>query len=1437
MAERRYIGLDAGSISVKLIVQDEGLRIIHESYERHYGQPLKVAMNLLEKTEPANCLGITGSVGKLLASILSVEFVNDIIAQSTAVSRFYPGIKTIIEMGGECSRLIILENGILKDFSMNSICAAGTCSFLDQQAERLNLTIEEFAELAMKSKKPPRIAGRCSVFAKSDMIHLQQIATPDYDIIAGLCFAVARNFKSTICSGKKIHTPVIFIGGAASNKGVVRAFREVFELGDNLVIPEHHLTMGAIGAAMMAAKKLVNGELQAKEEYIKKLEEYLRSADGYQGEGLTPLKIQGSELRVDSLNTCQIQTSNSQLSTLNSQLPKIPAYLGIDVGSISTNLAVLDEDKNLLAKRYLMTAGRPIEAVRKGLDEIGDEIGDYVVIKGVGTTGSGRYMIADFVGADIVKNEITAQATAAIEIDATVDTIFEIGGQDSKYISIDNGVIVDFEMNKVCAAGTGSFLEEQAEKLSISIKDEFSDMALSSCSPCRLGERCTVFMETALVSNLQRGAPKDNLVAGLSYSIVYNYLNRVVGDKRIGNNIFFQGGVAFNRGVVAAFEKVLGRRITVPPDHDVTGAIGMALIAMRYMKGSYELRVKSYELKDKENSRLNSELRTLNSKLQTKFKGFGLSKRNYTINPFECKGCSNLCEIKQVKIEGEGSSLFYGSRCEKYDVKRKSRAEEIPDLFKRREELLTAAYERCINNTQHSTVSFPDTRPKIGLPWMLFFQEYLPFWGTLLRELGFNVVLSDKTNRSIINSGVESVVVETCFPIKVAHGHVLDLIQKGVDTIFVPSFINLNTEKDIYRRGVSCPYVQTIPYVLKTIVKDIDIVRPVVDMSRGRGFLENEIKNVFEKYNLSIRSIRRAIDTAFKAQAEFYNAIQKEGSKILKDVSEGKYPRAIVIVGRSYNSVDSGVNLDIPRKLRDMDVIPIPMDFLPLNTIDISDEFPNMYWRSGQRILGAAEFIRKNKYLNAIYITNFGCGPDAFIIRYFKERMGGKHFLQIEIDEHSADAGVITRCEAFLDSIENIGNVAIDEIKRLRTVTINRGSRERRTLYIPRMADHAFALAAAFQGSGVDAEVLPESDADTVELGRKYTSGKECYPCTLTTGDMVKMVKSSGFRPEKSAFFMPSGTGPCRFGQYNFFQRLVLDELGYNGVPIYSPNQDSTFYKELGIVGSDFIKKAWMGIVASELLIKSIHETRPYEKNKGETEALYRTYLPKVADAIRSKDGVIEVLRDARRDFEAIPVCRDIKKPLIGILGEIFVRFNAFSNENIIKKIEALGGEVWLSPFEEWLYYVNYMAIKKAWLKREYLALTDILIKYIYQKKVEHRFAKEFDGYLKSLHEPTTLKILSNASPYVHRSFEGETILSIGKGVDFVMRGTAGIVNTMPFNCMPGTIVTALLKKVSEDHDNISVLNMAYDGQEHAGSETKIEAFMHQAKQRWEKKL
>jgi predicted CoA-substrate-specific enzyme activase len=1371
------IGLDAGSVSVKGVVLDEAGKVLQRQYRSHRGNPLLVALEMLKAlSEHGDCLlAITGSAGKLLAGILGIEPLNEIAAQAYAARKLYPHIRTIIEMGGEDSKLILLDDDGMKDFTMNSVCAAGTGSFLDQQAERLRLGIEEFSELSLASQKPPRIAGRCSVFAKSDMIHLQQIATPVEEIVAGLCFAVARNFKSTIACGRSIAPPVSFHGGVAANKGVVRAFREVLGLAELFVPPDHAL-MGALGAAMKAKDEHSGApfRLEALETHLSWTRE---STTGHK-----PLLQEG-----DTFIERHVAESRDAVQTLPAENTRTKCYLGIDVGSISTNVAVIDSKGRLLCKRYLMTAGRPIEAVRQGLREAAAELGDRVEIAGVGTTGSGRYMIADYVGADIVKNEITAQATAAVFIDPSVDTIFEIGGQDSKYISIENGSIVDFEMNKACAAGTGSFLEEQAEKLNISVKHEFAECAFSSPCPTKLGERCTVFMENSLMANLRKGIAKSDLLAGLAYSIVQNYLNRVVAGRRIGRNLFFQGGVAFNKSVVAAFEKHLGMHVTVPPNHDVTGAIGMALSVMRHMLSA--------------------------GKSRSSFKGFDRVDLPYDVSSFSCGGCPNTCEINRVQVEGEKTLLFYGGRCEKYDVNRKE-TRDIPDLFKFRDEQLRRAVPP--NGGQHF-------RGKIGIPYVFFFSDYLPFWATMLSRLRFDLEVSPQPNRQIVDLGLESALSEACFPVKVAIGHIKYLKERGVDVLFLPSFVNLNTLNDEYPLGAACPHTQSIPYIGRLAVTGVEILAPVVDLSRGREILATELGRCFKRFGVKRREIQDAIKAAEQAQTDFAKTLRAKGREVLAGLRD----RAIVIVGRAYNAFERGMNLRIHEKLTTLGVMAIPMDMLPLEDHAIAEEWPNMYWRSGQRMLRAARFIAGHDLLYPLVIGNFSCGPDSFILKYLKDELRGKPFLHIEIDEHSADAGVITRCEAFLDSIGKRRDAIVETLPVKRSAAIL--SLKNLRVYFPPISDHALAVAAAFERCGVDTEMLPESDREAVEIGMKHVSGKECYPCAITTGDMLRKALSPGFDPSRSAFFMPSGSGPCRFGQYNVFHQRVLESVGLPDVRVFAPNQDDGLCDALKTVRGDLALAAWKGIVAVDLLTKCLHESRPYERQNGAADELYRHHLQRLVNSVAGRNGRLEnTLKSMRMDFANLPRTGE-RRPLIGILGEIYVRSNRFSNEGLVRKVEKLGGEVLLSTFGEWIFYIHAMSIRRCMLRRDFPAAAKDAVKRYFTRKIEKRYARPFRGHLRTLHEPSVKQLLRMSAPYIPDTFEGEAVLSIGKSLDLAGGGASGIINVMPFGCMPGTIVAGVMQAVKRECE-IPFITLAYDGTESSAHEMQLEAFMDQAR-------
>jgi predicted CoA-substrate-specific enzyme activase len=1004
-----HVGLDVGATSLKLVVlspsdsflQDrkpsaEFLRVEFPAgsplagrlfavsrYRRIQGNPQQAAYELLAEFEEwagrlaIGTLRATGSGGRRIADLLGCGYENEFRALAKGVRAFYPEVRTIFEMGGASSRYLRINPhdgseylGIV-DYQSSGDCAAGTGSFMDQQASRLRYAVEEAAAAACAEETAARIAGRCSVFAKTDMIHAQQRGYSTGQILRGLCEAIARNFKSSIVRGRPVVAPVLFVGGMAMNEAVRRAMAQVFHLtAAAFVQPELPYCLSALGAALFATEQ--------KER---------------------PMRIEISALAVKELAStepaCSEPLSMERVRLLRREVAKaevepgtgrIEAYLGIDVGSVSTNLVVLDGTGSLLKEIYISTAGRPIEVVNDGLQEIEREMGQRLEIRGVGTTGSGRELIGELVGADAVNDEITAHKTGAMHVcqqvgTGTVDTIFEIGGQDSKFIRLDRGVVVDFTMNEACAAGTGSFLEEQAEKLGISIKGEFAELALASKRPARLGERCTVFMDRDLTAALLDGAQVGDLCAGLAYSVAMNYLNRVVRGRKVGEVIYFQGGTAYNDAVAAAFAQILKKTIIVPPHNGVIGAIGMALLARERMQGTEP---------------------------HSRFRGYDLNRVDYTSRDFVCRACSNDCDMKEFVIEGQ--KTYWGDKCSDKFRKRTrvDREPAIADLFESRDKLLLRAWRPKIAG-----------RRTVGIPRAMFFYDRFPFWSTYLQEMGCRVVLSPASNGAIASRGEELALAQPCFPVQVAHGHAEALFKAGADFVLLPNMVDLESPALDSGQSHLCPWNQTLPFVVRSATGFEEVrerlLAPTVHFRLGAKTVKEELRRFSREQGWEHRISDQAVEAAYDAQRVFQQALLSTGRRALSQIAESGQP-AIVLVGRAYNLYDRSMNCDIPRKLRTLySVNVVPLDFLPLDQEDISSINANMYWSSGRQILAAAKFTDRDPDLHVIYISNFKCGPDSFI-KPFLPVAAGKPALFLQFDAHSNDAGYLTRCEAYLDS-------------------------------------------------------------------------------------------------------------------------------------------------------------------------------------------------------------------------------------------------------------------------------------------------------------------------------------------------------------------------------------------------------------------------------------
>jgi predicted CoA-substrate-specific enzyme activase len=986
--QRSFEALCAGNQAFRMMTWDapggRRLPLILSEYRRIAGSPIQSTFDLLQEfyelvpESRVEGIRVTGSGSRTIAKILGIYFENEFKAIATMFGEFYPHVKTVFELGGESAKYIRLEKQpetnqcTITDYDRSGECAAGTGSFLDQQSLRMGYAVEEVGGLVCSAGCAARIAGRCSVFAKSDMIHAQQKGYSPQEILRGLCDAVARNFKSSIVKSRPVEAPVALIGAVSQNAGITKALREVFQLQEqDLFVPELYAWCGAIGTALLEAA-------ERKKRSMREIHRLSQHDAETAVSDTKPLSMQDVVLLRDRVAPYVPPPGDAP----------IPVYIGIDIGSVSTNVVVMDERGALVQDIYLRTAGRPIEAVQQGLTEVEEKWGARLLVKGVGTTGSGRELIAELVGADVVNDEITAHKTGALYISETlggepVDTIFEIGGQDSKYISIENGVVVDFAMNEACAAGTGSFLEEQAEKLGISIKGEFANLALSSAAPTRLGERCTVFMERDVTGWLHKGESVPNIVAGLAYSIALNYLNRVVRGRKVGKVIYFQGGTAYNDSVAAAFAAVLGKKITVPPYNGVMGAIGMALIARQWQEATHGA---------------------------SRFRGYDLRRLKMATRDFVCKACSNFCDIKEFVIEGQKS--YWGDKCS--DKFRKpsvtGRKPVIEDLFAYREKLLEEIA---------STKAARPGKLRVGIPRAMSMIDQFPFWHAYFRELGIETVLSPATDPRIAAAGVEMAMAQPCYPIEVAHGHVQALLEAGVDYVLLPNLLNAEAEEGSKSTAHYCPWNQTLPFVIQS-APPLEPHRhkfliPQLHFQLGREQVKAGLFEAMRKLGVGRRDNERAVDAAYAAQREFQGKLIEAGRRALDVLDETGEP-GLLLVGRSYNIYDRNVNCDIPRKLRHRyGANVIPLDFVVTGRESVSDLHPNMYWASGRKILAASRLAGSRPNLHVVYISNFKCGPDSYI-KHFTREAAGAPLLVLQFDGHGNDAGYMTRCEAYLDS-------------------------------------------------------------------------------------------------------------------------------------------------------------------------------------------------------------------------------------------------------------------------------------------------------------------------------------------------------------------------------------------------------------------------------------
>ena len=1056
------LGMDIGTSTVKLVLL-KNQEIEKQWMAVHHGNPfvcLKKGLSALElDADTPFSLCVTGSnTEALLEQAPDIPSFGDIPAVVEGVRQIVPQAGSVIEIGSQGARFITDLQSRAPQFAVNEHCAGGTGSFFEDQMSRVGCRLGDYSSLVEQAQSVPRLSGRCAVFAKTDIIHRQQEGVSTPDILLGLCYAMIRNYKATIVRRLPVCKPVVFCGGVTCNSGVIRAIREVFGLTEEeLIVPEFARYEAALGAALKASGSFT----------LRQLNDSLdRTLTTHHTVGTLP-KL---ELR-----------SGTSLAEPNATkiIPESGCALGIDIGSTSTDLVLVGADGELVDFQYLRTAGNPEGAVRKGLASIRQRFGD-IRFTAVGVTGSGRERIGKRIGADAVRDEITAQAKGAAHWVPEVDTVFEIGGQDSKYISIQNGEVVDFQMNKICAAGTGSFVEEQAARMGIPLA-EFGPLALSSEHPASLGERCTVFIETAIASASAEGISRADIAAGLCHSIVQNYLHKVVGSKPVGQHIVLQGGVDYNPGIVAAFQSAYGDRVRVSPCFSISGAYGAALLAQEAV--------------------------------------------------------------------GDAPSRFVGFDSPAKDAE-DSRSAEIQkniDFYKQADKLLLEGY-----------TGKRDPRKKtVGVPFALMIHKFFPMANAFFTSLGFNVVLTDPTSEETIRLAQQTAQGETCYPVKLIYGHMQQLIDQKVDYIFLPTIHTMKHEKSRVKHNYGCVYMQTaaasIANALDIESKGITLLSPVFDLDFGQEAMATAMLGLGKVLGIPKPLCAKALLSGAMAVRRHTAAVEKQGKALLATLRPDD--KVLVLITRNYGVSDPILNMGIPELLLERGYKVITLSHLPGHALDISDEYDNLYYPFGQHILSGAKLIAHHPNLYAVYLTNHGCGPDTMLSHLFKQEMGDKPYLQIEVDEHFSNVGVITRIEAFLNSLNHRPVEVLPKDFVLEQVEIHpchlpAVPEKDFPLWLPPLGEYTASLTGYFRAQGVDAHALPHLGAHALSLGRAETGAKEYLPFPALLGGILAQQEAD---PAPAQFLIPQTQGAEADGQYARVIRAVLDRRKEQNAQLISP--------------------------------------------------------------------------------------------------------------------------------------------------------------------------------------------------------------------------------------------------------------------------------------------
>ncbi|MCX5874184.1 MAG: acyl-CoA dehydratase activase [Deltaproteobacteria bacterium] len=1395
---KNFLGIDCGSVSLNLFLMNEDSDEPVTIYLRARGRPLQTFVEAIGQMVDT-CGGdlqlggalVTGSARELLSKALEIPAINEISAHAVGAYKVNPAIRTIIEIGGQDSKYIRIEpspdNGIprVPVFRMNEICAAGTGAFLDEQADRLDIGIESFGSIALQSSKPASIAGRCAVFAKTDMIHQAQEGTPLPDILLGLAFALVRNYTATLIKGDSPEAVLSLQGGVMSNQAVVHAFREELQLEpEQIVIPPHFKVLGALGCAEFAARRastrvLSLGQLKSMAERAMK-KPPARSF-------LQPLK------RTEGDKSPEI------VSERRTELWQPPLVMGLDVGSVSVKGVIIDSLGKILREDYRLSRSRPLEAVTEVLESL---LLNGIVPDVISVTGSGRNLAGRLLDSELIVNEISAQARAALNYDASVDTVVEIGGQDSKWIAFENGQMIDFEMNRVCAAGTGSFLMAQAQRLDLSMGPVFSEAAFAARTPADLGTRCTVFMESDLIHHQNNGASSNDLAAGVCISIVQNYLERVAHHKSLGDKVLFLGGVAATPAVKAAFEEYTGHKFYIPTFFRVSGALGAALIALD--------KIKHGEIAP--NGR----------------KEICWNPEEIQRDQFDCNGCTNQCKVNKYKTDGR--IIFHGGLCDRWESEdQQHKRPPESNVFSFRTELLERSSERdSPSDTRWAMVRSPQ------------FYDYFPFWQAFLLELGISLVVAPRSDRRQFEDGSRSLRVETCMPMKVMAGQIRNVINSGARTLFHPSILSDPPLKDGEQPLEYCPYIQASSIFFKGVF-DIEWIEPTVNSKIDPNSFQREHIRFATDLGFSHGIATAAFERGLAELKAFNAEIRRQGEQFLNSLCDGD--QALVVLGKPYHTADTFLNMNLGSLLQKLGIRAMPGDLYPT----VSQRLSPVTWKYQARMIQVAHEIARDPRLFPVFIGFFGCGQDAFTLRHIRDALSPKPLLVLEMDEHSSRTGVITRIEAFWDRVRlersrrqsyvPLSSAQPAALTTAENKTIRRPKAD--LIYLPYWGDHSHAFSAAARSVGIDSLVLPPPDHESESLGRPHIVGGECHPYTLVLGDYLKLAKTViGPSVSRSRFYI-LGPDACRLGQFPVYIDKIREQLGLSLGVIKNVQEGLAEFRISKRNYQRMLLRLWEGLNTYDLLFRLLLQIRPRVRDQSAVDRLYedcRNKLYNTLSAGRVREGLEEVLHD----LYSFPTDDAEPRPVIAVTGDYYTRVVPFANNDAFREIEANGGCILAPPTLSDCFKMgtlrDFVWSLLSGQSREaarhgllYTLMTILELNVRCSRTVRHLINGPLDLM--------GIGMWRTATNHAHTKLPAGITAPIATTLKDLEVGADGVLNLMTLNCSYGTVVTAALIRALKARPEIPMLTLVYDGLKKTNEKTRIEAFMAQAHDHFERRL